>query len=1201
MESFLGEFEEANVAELRWLREVYRCVEDTLCPVAEQSAGQLALAVVRTVQQALGSKAGILPLGYRLVSVSELVTRQHTLCCSHFTWSSMQYREWIKEAEQGLPCQKALPQAYLLLIGCLTDEGGAESSGVCDRTWKVKDGSGSVHCEILNPSPEWLGQLMLFPSWNYIPQHASRRGQEVEGYLELSVPPLPLIPCPTRFDPGGYMHKLVGPREAARLLHLREKHRGVRLEVCGQVSMLGPQIDIRGKSLFCFCLTEGDCSVPVLVTDPGCLSWQQCMHIGALVWVSGLRPCMLKGVQSHRALCVTPQSCLHITQELPAAPLPWDTAAHTTANGRDVESGTLGRKETEADTQSDMETDAQTEADTQTEAHIQMDMQTVTAHPQALPTINTKLSKVISYKGVVSKVLNLEAGLYEIDGKVGLCLAYQPLQRGGRGFRPGAEVELHDVHFLYRPSPHTLPTMLCACLRSSVRVTAFSRLETGVMPCPAADSPAIRLLLERNLGISQYLWLCHCLPALRERLCPRWVREGRVGVVAGRLLALLLPPGQEGGRPRDMFKEMLEEPHCCPLTEYSISCPSHELLSVQDLQSWMERECWDSMSLPSLLPPCAPHLTRAELNPLLAWSVHVLPAWTLPTPKVLVGVFRGSGRGPCIQLVDQTSVVNCVVVEIRNGHGYCATYNTAWLGCLVCVQRYTLVMERFLTSDFPAWTHLDQERYITQRHSRVYIQLCLDDVQEGLAFRNIHVLEHPEGAPGLSLCFGASATLFGGVQRWEQDPKNCPLEERETDRGGAGNRVVELRFVGASVRWYPLLQPGCVYRVVAPRTQDPSVLCSSALPVHDGVQLHSAPCLLVQAHWHFHTLPQENPSLAQKVMSVSDVLYNSAAADLVTFEGVISHRITLLEEKGKASTVQSELRKKGVDVEQALNVRLTVQDLVSPGQTVQVYLDLSQQPYLPGLIPGAMVLFHTFQRKVSRVNCVYCRSIPLSCVAVTALGADGSAAPCAPPPIMHLGEWALEGSQRSSVGRVQGHVVCLLYLQLCWVCSLCTSVFKQEVCTRTHPPCSSTVPVFQAEAKAVVEDGTGEAHVWFSSQTIPDLLALSATEWEGLQRLVRVRGHLRVYHRGRHAVSNEDIDDPLLQYLSYLCSCGAVCRSLSLVCRLQPRSQRSTAHRHESAQLKKFTRRDREFITRIPLPLQLSCTELREWDSSLWQ
>ncbi|XP_036403899.1 CST complex subunit CTC1 isoform X2 [Megalops cyprinoides] len=1186
MDSFLGEFEEANVAELRWLRGVYRFVEDTLCPVAEQSAGQLALAVVRAVQQTLGSKAGILPLGYRLVSVSELVTRQHTLCCSHFTWSSMQYREWIKEAEQGLPSQKALPQAYLLLIGCLTDEGGAESSGVCDQTWKVKDGSGCVHCEILNPSPEWLGQLMLFPSWNYIPQHASRQGQEVEGYLELSATPLPLIPSPTHFDPGGYMHKLVGPREAVRLLHLREKHRGIRLEVCGRVSMLGPQMDIRGKSLFCFCLTEGDCSVPVLVTDPGCLSWQQCMHVGALVWVSGLRPCVLKGVPGRRALCVTPQSCLHLTQELLAAPLPWDTATHTVADGRDMESGPLGQKETEVDTQSDMETDAQTEAD------IQMDVQTVTSQPQALPTIKTKLSKVISYKGVVSKVLNLEAGLYEIDGKVGLCLAYQPLQRGGRGFRPGAEVELHDVHFLYRPSLHTLPTMLCACLRSSVRVTAFSRLETGVTPCPAADSPTIRLLLERNLGISQYLWLCHCLPALRERLCPRWVREGRVGVVAGRLLALLLPPGQEGGRPRDMFKEMLEEPHHCPLTEYSISCPSHELLSVQDLRSWMERECWHSMSLPSLLPPSAPHLTRAELNPLLAWSVHVLPAWTLPTPKVLVGVFRGSGRGPCIQLVDQTSVVNCVVVEIRKGHGYCAAYNTAWLGCLVCVQRYTLVMERFLTADFPAWTYLDQERYITQRHSRVYIQLCLDDVQvlspsvamttyrsasergrcgegeepregrrtgggraeergrqeqpgqpesrsrergarqpppgrgnrckrprrdiqeanrhpesgtaqpaegrarvgekedpsfsgagclltsdpcvsvvlcvvskEGLAFRNIHVLEHPEGAPGLSLCFGASATLFGGVQRWEQDPKNCPLEERETDRGGAENRAVELQFVGDSVRWYPFLQPGCVYRVVAPHTQDPSVLCSSALPVHDGVQLHSAPCLLVQAQWHFHTLPQENRSLVQKVMSVSDVLYNSAAADLVTFEGVISHRITLLEERGKASTIQSELRKKGVDVEQALNVRLTVQDLVSPGQTVQVYLDLSQQPYLLGLIPGAMVLFYTFQRKVSRVNCVYCRSIPVSCVAVTALGADGSAAPCALPPIMHLGEWALEGSQRSSVGRVRGHVVCLLYLQLCWVCSFCTSVFKQEVCTRTHPPCSSTVPVFQAEAK----------------------------------------------------------------------------------------------------------------------------------------
>lgn len=79
----------------------------------------------------------------------------------------------------------------------------------------------SLPGQVLNPSPEWRGQLMLFPSWNYIPQHASGQGQKAGGYLELSASPLPLVSNPTAFDPGGSPSNLMGVREAAKLLRLR--------------------------------------------------------------------------------------------------------------------------------------------------------------------------------------------------------------------------------------------------------------------------------------------------------------------------------------------------------------------------------------------------------------------------------------------------------------------------------------------------------------------------------------------------------------------------------------------------------------------------------------------------------------------------------------------------------------------------------------------------------------------------------------------------------------------------------------------------------------------------------------------------------------------------------------------------------------------------------------------------------------------
>ncbi|MEQ2270198.1 hypothetical protein XENORESO_017030 [Xenotaenia resolanae] len=104
-----------------------------------------------------------------------------------------------------------------------------------------------------------------------------------------------------------------------------------------------------------------------------------------------------------------------------------------------------------------------------------------------------------------------------MDRKVGLCLAYQPSER--RRLRAGDQVELHQVHFLYRPCPDLPPSMLCCCLRSSLRVTAFSRVggATADPSCPG-DGVLPRLLLQNNRGVDQYLWTCH----LTSQLTYRW-------------------------------------------------------------------------------------------------------------------------------------------------------------------------------------------------------------------------------------------------------------------------------------------------------------------------------------------------------------------------------------------------------------------------------------------------------------------------------------------------------------------------------------------------------------------------------------------------------------------------------------------------------------------------------------------------------
>lgn len=55
--------------------------------------------------------------------------------------------------------------------------------------------------------------------------------------------------------------------------------------------------------------------------------------------------------------------------------------------------------------------------------------------------------------------------------------------------------------------------------------------------------------------------------------------------------------------------------------------------------------------------------------------------------------------------------------------------------------------------------------------------------------------------------------------------------------------------------------------------------------------------------------------------------------------------------------------------------------------------------------------------------------------------------------------------------------------------------------------------------RLVLDDGTGEAHVWVSGALVRPLLGLSDCQWAGLQRALKVRGQVEVYPWGQGSVS----------------------------------------------------------------------------------
>ncbi|XP_026188725.1 CST complex subunit CTC1-like isoform X1 [Mastacembelus armatus] len=1211
---FLDQFKLRSEAETTWLKEMFSFITQQVCPVcpapcaadelltgvSSDQGVSLSVCVVKKIQKNM-TVTHTLPVSYRPVSVFELVSQQHLACVSNLSWSTNQQRAWAREAELSLPGHRALPRVNLLLIGCLREGRGGE--------WRLTNSSGSVRCEVLSPSPMWLNRPVFLPHWNYIPHNALGQG-EVRGCVELIGSPVVLCPGPEQgLAAAAEKEAGLSVSEAAGLLQHRV--RGQRVAVCGQVGSVSPVLVVAGTSFFCFTLTDNRHQLPVLVKVTSRLWWSQCVCVGQSVCVTALRVCVLGGWRGNNILCVTDQSQIHTD----------NTLTHTPVD------------HTQTQSQSDTPLPMMSHDNDNEEEEPERDF--------IQSGVRVKQSRVISYQGMVTEVVSEGAGLYVIDRKVGLCLAYQPTLR--RRLRAGDCVELHHVHFLFRPCTDFPPSMLCTCLRSTLRVTSFSRVG-GSPPdstCPG-DGALPRLLLEKNVGVSEYLWACHLSSQLSHSLVPSVLKQQCVCVLSWKLMDFVW---RRGRRRRDIYSEMLDEPHTCPLTEYSVDPGVHQYISISKLIQSLQSDCWSSVSLSALLPPDGSSLTRSQINTALSWSCRTLtpdPHNNRQTgetlrrrPLLLVGVLElpslASEHKQTLQLRDSTGAVACVVTETSEEEegGQRAAFNTAWIGCLVCVQQFTMVTERFLQSDFPSYQHLDQDRFITHKNCRVYLQFSLDHVhilspsvamvthlrqtgegpagdvtdrkqieeqeggqtagrkrrtgdtsvatttqacvsmvirveqKDGVAWRNTGV-ELKKEEVGLTLSFCVQAAMIGPVVRWGRDPKNGPMADREAEKDW-DDKVV-LVFSGVSARWFPLLQPGCFYRLIAANTQDPSVLIGSGVSGWSGVELHTDPTLQVRSDWRFHTLISPlllhtcRQTLSPSVLSVSEVLDSSS--ELVCFQGLVSDRINL---NNRTSDTHA-------------GVRLTMCD--QTGRSLQVYLDLSHTPYPPGLLPGNMLLLSGFHRKLSRSGSVYCSSSPVSSITVTSLGDTSSAHP-PPAPIMHLGLWALSREQRCIVGEVKGHMICFLFLQLQWSCSVCGSDYTQS-CSSSQ--CRSTSSVFQSKAKLVMDDGTGEAHVWFSGALVRPLLELADSQWEGLQRALRVKGHIRVYPQGQSLVCDSDCDDPLLHFLLCVCSTDVVGRPISLTCR------KLSNQRPE--ELRRFSRGDRDFMTRMVPALQLKCLHI---------
>ncbi|XP_048783471.1 CST complex subunit CTC1 isoform X1 [Lagopus muta] len=1249
---------EPSAAEQRWLQTARDFVLRAL-PASPGPGGTERPpldAVLRCVRSAGG---GDLPLGYSFISISDLKHQQRAPCCSHLTFSTNKFKEWAHQGQGALPMHSSLPRAYLILFGYLTD-GRQEDKDGC---LYVKDNTGIIACELLHFELEWLESLFLFPSWAYIPQ----TDHSAAGYIEILADPVPVNRLPKEVSET---IPVIYPALAEPLLVSRIpcKKRS-KLSVAGELSRLSPLLCIHQKTfffLFLKCFTSV-VWVPVLVKKPNQLAWHHTLQLGHRYTITGLSISSLK--KSGQRMFVT-----SISSRL----LPY-----------------CAEKVKEQALDSSWQGESSLSASLETTEHFS-DSSELSA--EEWPGL-MKESKIISYVGTVTKILNAQAGLYELDNKVCLCLAYQQLLNSARGIRPGACVELIDVHLLQKPLVSSPFIVLGACLNSTVLLRSFSRLSTPYHPPVTSRNLYLQLLFRYNLGMPLYLWLVSLLETFKERFSCFFGHQRLLlssihqnpGPAEKFLVPVLQAVVPDRRETRDIYQEILAKIHHCPLQKYLTLDPPYQVPSLSALGRVAEQKGWEGFCPSQLLSPLeAQHMGTQELNRRLAWSYCTLSAGSFQPRLILLGVLRVSSRRSSLQLQDSSGTLPCVISH-RDSSPFA---NTALIGSLLQVENYQLVVERFIQSDFPSWEQLENSEHVREKKTSIYVQFYFEDVQvlhsvegqiqkdcrsnsrkkndgsstsdletpeakvlkledptpdpggdegcqrgqsstgrtscvshlflvtqkEGLMLRNYQLLREGGGEeqePQRS--FQATVLWLGRPQLWShpRETKSLPELEEASHDGGEGMTRQEalLLFMGKSLQWFPFLHLDGLYRFIVPHCSDLEVFDKLSFPPVPAEFLGrpSCPlCLPVQDNWHLQhetwlPFPAECQLAAraaltgmdQRVSSIPEILSNSFRGSLVSFCGEIVERTLCASPKNEKPSATLSLRKqKGSLLASDHSVKLSISAAAGSPVVLDIYIAATYLQHLRGLLPGAKILFQNLERKISRFHNVYCAYIASSCVTILSLPAShqlftSSCAGRASSPSLVFISNLQHHLQTLPQARILCHVSCVLTLSLQWVCSLCSSIFKEGKCTRHSPPCPSHTGVRQASARVLVEDGTGEALVLCRNQHVAAMLGLSLLEWEAVQSCVQSRGSLFIqYGETTGTGCVEELEDPIACYLRNLCRSSLICRPILLDFSLDRKP--SKVLQPAPVQVRNFRCGEMEFVSQVRPRQSLLCLNVEE-------
>ncbi|XP_019382891.1 PREDICTED: CST complex subunit CTC1 isoform X2 [Gavialis gangeticus] len=951
-----------------------------------------------------------------------------------------------------------------------------------------------------------------------------------------------------------------------------------KLNVAGELARLSSLLCINHKTfffLFLKCFTSAAC-VPVLVQKPAQLAWHHVLKLGHGYVLTALSMSGLK-MSGHKVFVTSFSSCLrpYHAEQVKEQPLDggWQEGPIQPVCPQ---------------------------------ASVQLSSLLELRYEDKRPVL-TKESKILSYVGTITRVLNAQAGLYELDNKVCLCLAYQQLLYFARGLRPGACVELRDIHLLQKPLGSFHSIVLGACLHSTVLLKDFSRLSTFHQPVASSGNLYLELLFRYNLSLPLYLWVVSLIEMLEQRFSPFFGRRQLLlfskhqspGVAEKFLVPLLDAVVPSKNQARNIYSEILGEIHECPLHQYQPLEPPCQAPALSLLCSMAEKKSLETFCPSQLLLPLdAQHMGTQELNCRLAWSYSTFSAESFQPRMVLLGVLRVSSKSSSLQLQDHSGVLPCVICR-RDGSPFA---DTALIGSLLQVETYQLVVEMFLQSDFPSWEQLLNLEHVREKKTSLYVQFYFEDAQ---------ILSHPKPLTGErpasrgSLCLGKKDD---GNPKVELDSPDAKVPKLEGTEAGTSSKEYCARDPGSTSR------ASCVSRLFLV-TQKEGLMPRNYMPSGEGHEEKQElqPSFQATAVWmgkpRLWANPREIRSLPESEQT-TDHMEGSETQQrvLLLFMGKSSRWFPVLHPNGLYQIVVPHCTDLGVFKQLCLPPvpeRVLDQSCCPSCLSVPDTWHLQHETWIsclayPQLVPESVLL--SMGQRVSsipdlfspRFHNVYCTYVASSCIRIIALPVPGVLLPPSPkgaassPPLVLLSSLLL---QPCSLSHAQAfcHLSHVLALSLHWICSLCCSIFREGRCTRQSPPCPSYTGVSQASARILVEDGTGEALVQCRNQQVVAALGLNSAEWEAVQSCVQSRGSISIQLGGTSAGTAcvEEPDDLLVWYLRSLCRSPVACRPILLTFSLDRKP--SKIPQPVTLQLRRFLGTEVEFMSQVgPRPILTS-------------